>query len=613
MDEKIINFLFSLPYEVFISYLKTFSSQERLDLLKNEKFLNKLFLLDSDENIWNFERITEVYTLSDLLPYLHGELLDKMNKRFDYKSYVYLVPFVRNNKEDFKKIFANEEFLKFFLKHGGNIYSELNFDNDFVLKVFNYAINKNIYLENSLFLGLVNYSLDTKDKQKMILEKINDNNLICRLLFLIDKEIAQDYLKYHPVGLSNSEVFNLMKKLELPATYYENSDFFRNYILDYDINKMNQKIMELSQNNNVTYLENTKDKMLDKVLSLYDENSATISYKDPEIVDFNKMELHQIFLHFWYIHNEKLTAQELSKKIIGHIVLEKLFQENYRNLLMDIGEMLAYNAKEKPSLLTEEEIKIYQQIINFNEMNATQMLKFYYQYKDNDLKTLFYDNMRKVKNVSYQRIKDACLKIDYMADLKNQEESKKYGVDIYELKGENFVALISCQPPKIGEYAHRIRKCYSLISQDNLNVFNEHATIYGFSNFPIENIIHVFELDEGSSDTLDKENLEFVNRIRTPEEILSSNVMNEIQIANNYDDENNHFFRIKPDYIVCFDNPNLYTIMRAKEEKLPIVVIDRKIYQNKEKSSDNNSLSKLEFYYSPYSNDIFDEYDGKKL
>ena len=53
--------------------------------------------------------------------------------------------------------------------------------------------------------------------------------------------------------------------------------------------------------------------------------------------------------------------------------------------------------------------------------------------------------------------------------------------------------------------------------------------------------------------------------------------------------------------------------MRAKEEKLPIVLINRKFYQNKEKAPKSSSLSPLEYYYSPYSNDAFDEYNGKKL
>lgn len=613
MDEEIINFLLSLSYDVLITVLKSYSHQDKMELLQNEKFLNKLFLLDIDENIWNFERITEVYTFSELLPYFHGALLNAMDNRADYRSYVYLLPFVRNNKEEMNTMFTNEEFLNFFLKHASNIYSELNFDSNFVLQLFNYATSKEIYLDNSLFCGLVNYSLDTVEKQKMVLESIKDNDLIVRILFLIDKEVAQNYLKDHVVGLSDSEVFYLMTIMTVPLTYFENSSFFRNCILDSNINKMNQKNMELSQNNNVTYLENMKDNLLNKVLSLYNEETDTLPFPEDDYIDFNKTELSSIFLHLWQIRYGNLSKQDLTHKIIGHIVLEKLFQENYRDLLMDIGEMLTFNAKASPSILNEEEIKLYEQVINFNEMNTSQILDFYEQNKNKDLKTLFYDNMRQVKNVSYQNLQDSCLKIDNMANLKNNVESEKHGVDIYELKGENFISLISCQRPQVGEYAHQVRKCYSLISQDNLSVFNEHAVIYGFSNFPIENIIHVFEWDEGSSDTLDKENLEYINRIRTPEEILSSNTMNEIQIANNYDAENGHYLRIKPDYIVCFDEINIYTIMRAKEENLPIVVIDRKYYQNLDKSKTYEKLSPREYYYSPYSNDVFDEYNGKKL
>ncbi len=609
MNEETISYLTSLSYDTLITILKSFSTQEKENLLQNEKFLKKLLLLDSDDNIWNFERITEVYSLTELLPYFRGEILNLMNHRFDYKPYVYLVPFIRNNKAELIKIFENEEFLKFFLEHGDKIYSELNFDLEFVLKIFNYVINHNINLDNSFFNGLVTYSLDTLDKQKAILENIKDNETIVKLLFLIDKDIARDYLKNHVVGLNNSEVFRLMGKMEVPRMYYENVDFFNNYILDYDIGKMNQKIMELSENNNVTYLENLKDKMLDKVLSLYDAEKETISYIKPDIIDLNSMEPYQAFLTFWQIHNENLSSQELSHKILGNVVLEKLFGENYRNLLIDINEMLSYNKQTTPMILEEEDIKIYKQIINFDEMSSREIMAFFNQYKDQDLKTKFYDNMRQVKNVSYEKLRESCLKMENITSLKNEEETKKYGIDVYELKGEDFTALISCQPPRRGEYAHRIRKCYSLISQDNLKVFNENSIIYGFSHFPIENIIHISEWDEGSSDTLDKESLEYINRIRTPEEILASKVMNEIQIANNYDAENDKYKRIKPDYIVCFDSINPYTVMRAKGENLPILVIDRKLYQSNKKGK----FPKTEYYYSPYSNDNFNEYQGKKL
>lgn len=205
-------------------------------------------------------------------------------------------------------------------------------------------------------------------------------------------------------------------------------------------------------------------------------------------------------------------------------------------------------------------------------------------------------------------MKDKCLNVNNIPKLKNAEKSLEYGVPIYELKGEDFNALVSCQMPPKGEYAHRIRRCYSLISQNNLDVYKDNIIIYGFTNFPTENIIHVLERDALSVDSLNNEYDEYVNRIRTNEEILGTKIMNEIQIANIYDPEIQKYRRIEPDYIVCFDEVNSLSLSEAQKKQLPIVIIDRKLYQELDKTVYKNIDN-----FGIYSFDSLSDYYPKKM
>lgn len=568
--------LLEYPYEQFLMKLRNIDKTTKLSYLEDSKFLDKLFLLDDAyTSVWKFESVASIYSLKDLLPYMQGEFLERLMHRPDQKAYVYIIAFIRSDVVAFQKgIFASEAFLNFFLGQAKNIYSELNFDFDFCLKLINYAFENNIYIE-SIVLNSLAINIKEED-QKRFLDGIKDNATKIRLLEYFAPQVVEDYIKNNSLGLNDGEVYGLMHHFAVPTAYYENPNFFKRYIMSLTFSKMDEKIAALSKHNNVSYLRNQKENLMDSLMASFD--STTNQIKMPPDDD----SILSSYLKGFFNYYSRLEVMQATKTLILNLVINRLFGDTLKNVFLNIKEMLNYNEKAETEVLTIAEVELFSQVLDLINKDSKEILTFYEQFKNADIMGMFYDAMRKSKNASYKQIQESCLDLKEHAELKNATLSETLGIGVYELKGEDFMALVSCQHHLNGDFAHRYRKCYSLIGSTNLSVFNEHSLIYGFRNFNIANISHVFEMDAGSGDSLTGGVTPYVNRIQRPEDILASGVMNEIQIKNGYDADHNKFLQVKPDYIVCFDSINPSSIEEAQKKNLPIVVIHKKDYELKE-------------------------------
>lgn len=215
-------------------------------------------------------------------------------------------------------------------------------------------------------------------------------------------------------------------------------------------------------------------------------------------------------------------------------------------------------------------------------MNNQEKIRLYYNLKDLNISTTFYEDIRALRNISYQEIKDCLYKInkkEYIPEL-----SKKFGVPIYDLTTKRYNMLISCLP-SYSENHKRYRSCYTLLSEENNNVYCLNNFIYAFDNFSVDQIIHVFEEDSYSVDSSEDRRYDTctkINRIRHPHEIVkNSNSYSEIQIAN----KNR---TLKPSYLVAFLSlfnldPQKY-IKESKRLNIPICLIEANFLNDYTKS-----------------------------
>lgn len=489
-----------------------------------------------------------------------------------------------------------------------------NIDN----KLLNIKNNSLEYSESFIF-SVASISLKDKEKQKKILKEDLSNRTKRVLLRGFSRNVIEDYIKNNIIPLNNNDISRYLYSygLDLNPSEYENKEFFIQSVLSIDLTKMRDNLERIEQNNNASYFYKIKDKMLSNIISLYDSNTKTLSYYNQNNPKDSK-EPYEIFLNKYKLAFPDKNNQDLTRKILANIIIDKLFKDNIKNVCMNISEILSYNTSLEKSLLDKEKIDFYQTILNLFDLNSDSLLEIYFKYKDQDVVSNFYDDINRLKKNAYQEIKESCIKIDEIKDLKNNLLSSQYNVDVYEYNGEKFKALVSCLNSVQVDLNIFERNCYSLISDKNMNVFLENEIIFGYSDFDIDKILHVYEADAYSNEVVKTGGSQFINRIRKPDILLSSNLMNEIQIVNDYkgmNDDSKMYQRISPSYVVCFDEIDERSLKAAKILNIPIIKINKQMYKNEVVEEHYLEGGEKESYYVPpyVENDLEDVFRGRSL
>ena len=286
--------------------------------------------------------------------------------------------------------------------------------------------------------------------------------------------------------------------------------------------------------------------------------------------------------------------KKLSNKKLSDLIIDRLFKDNYYNVLINIREMFNYNEKLQNSLIEKEYLDIYMLLLNFDSLTNKEKIEFFKKNKDKDLSTKFYEDLRKCKNDAYNSIINSL----YVPNNKNELLSNKYGVDIYLLDGDNFDMMIRGLKTPYCENTRLYRECFSLINNDNTSRVNSNY-YYGYNNIDYDYIIHVSEGDSFSADMLEN-GTKKINRIMTSDEINSYCGISEIQIKTNQKN-------LEPSYLVAFNDINESYVENSKKLGIPIILINEEKY-NKRKLKNNNIFSnKNEYIY-----DSFDEQRYRK-
>lgn len=306
---------------------------------------------------------------------------------------------------------------------------------------------------------------------------------------------------------------------------------------------------------------------------------------------------------------------------ISEIVVDNIFNDNIYNVRLNINEIIRYTTDINENLLDPDHLNFYKVILSIDSLSNEDKIKLYNKFKDKDISSILYDDLRILKNHSYNAIKNSLTIFNSNTGLKREDLSKTYGTDVYELNGENFYMLVKSMNPISNDINNNFinlekkesgveRGCYSLIGSDNIDVFNRNF-VYGFNNFDEQNIISVFE-----TDCFSKENDEpilnqnygttAVNRLMTPSQIVNGldsskkTRYSEIQILG----------KLKPDFIVAFDSINEMAIGESKRLNIPIVIIKTMSYSNDKKS--NNPFNDESLQYIDFSGDRETTLRGKR-
>mgnify|MGYP004524255021 FL=1 len=379
------------------------------------------------------------------------------------------------------------------------------------------------------------------------------------------------------------------------------------------------------------YLEQKVDQYYDELLKQYHEKTGLFleyekllefvknkdidslkKYKDYHyFVDRNMiLKLSDCIYHQDGVEEVYSYLLKNTKEKISEIVVDGLFKDSIYNIWINIKEILRFHKKlqDKEKILSKEKIDFYQKILNIDALSNSDKIKLYNRLKGKNMALLFYQDWYKVRKYSYQKMKESLFKIKRKGTLFCYQKSLKEKVPIYELDGQDFFMLVNCRDEYKSTDIVR-RYCYSLISPYNMEVFNNKKFIYGYSDFSLDEIMHIFENDIASSGNFNTNSFttSFVNRIMTPEEISYSKGYSEIQMVNKrVDSELKKFYTRRPNYLVVFDTIEERHLQEAKRLNIPIVVIPiskyKKQIKEREKKCETLNIPKFSIIQDTYTN-----------
>mgnify|MGYP004627376969 CR=1 FL=1 len=427
-----------------------------------------------------------------------------------------------------------------------------------------------------------------------------------------------------------------MREKQIIESIKENKDIiydknFFDYIKGTSLLELRKNINLVQDLNPTLYLEEKVDWYYDELLKQYN-NKTGLFLEYQKLLNFVKNKdyasLDQYKKYNYFVQRETIIKLEdcihnqngletayryLLKNTdekISEIIVDGLFKDSIYNVWINIKEMLRYlnHLEDKETVLHREKRQFYQKILDIDSLTNEDKIKLYYELKDKNIALSFYQDWYKVRKYSYQRIKNVLFKVKEKSNLFCYQKSLLEKVPIYELDGQDFFMLVNCRSEYTTVDVVR-RYCYSLISPYNIEVFNNKKFIYGYSDFSLDEIMHVFEDDIASSGNFKSNSFttRFVNRIMTPEEISYSKGYSEIQMVNKrMNSDLTTFYTRRPNYLVVFDHIDKRHLIEAKRLNIPIVIIPTSKYLQKakgrEKKCEELDIPEFKIIFDTYTN-----------
>lgn len=545
---------------------------------------------------FSVEQVLSIFDIKTIKSFFSGS-----NKPHEYKLFTALM-----NKD------VNGT-ISYVLKHDELFHEFFSLNDDF----FSYDLDYELFRSIILKMGddITKYpgyfiSCASAENQRMLLkEDISDKMLIYMLprfnVDVISEFFEKDYRAIYLFEKFDIEKF-IYNGVKFNDEIVKKKEFFDRLKCP-DLLAFRRIINIAEANNNANIIDKRLHDYYDEIISSYDSEMGIFKdymgvINDPDFVvsyyDKDPFIMSGIFEeNIWEYKSFDDNGDEIingtdglinflrdvTSKKLSEVIVDALFEDNIYNVWTNIREMIRFNDKlsNDKKVINEERLKFYNTILNFDSVSSDEKIDLYNNLKDKMVVHMYYDDLRKLKDLSYDLIKEDLFDV---SDEKNEvnvnsELTDKYGVKIYDMRDKEYTMLIR------GQFEFRAqsnlrRNCYSIIGNDNSSSFGdagEYLLYYGYNSFENDRVMHVLEQDSFSTDARNNNSPSFfVNRIMSSDEIVrGSSLFSEIDIANVKNEHGGYIVK-KPDYMVFYDNGkcniNEY-IREAKRLGIPIVMI----------------------------------------
>ncbi len=281
--------------------------------------------------------------------------------------------------------------------------------------------------------------------------------------------------------------------------------------------------------------------------------------------------------------------KNISNRWLLDYIIYYFFQDSYYNFICNLFQMTRYLRDINVELVDIKHLNLYNKFCDLSKLSFIERINFFKENCDKlGVMEMFYDDMRKVKDHSYQQLVNSSLKPDKKLSIYNKELSDKDGVDVYYLDGEEFYAFIrSFSLEKVNSDAEedylfsRTNKygySMSYISNSNIGTIDleqKEITLL-YADISPSQIAYVHHDDAHTgriTDKLDRYISDKINEISTPSDLMSNTKSyNEIYIRPRNGE-------IRPCAIICYDTISEEQLAFAKKYHLSIVIINREKYK----------------------------------
>lgn len=532
----------------------------------------------------------------------------------EYKFFVVLCENDINNT--ILWILQNDNLFKEFFMKVDNFYSMFcDLDYDLIVKIIYKLDEYRDYFHDKGydFLSLIN-----KDNQKALLGENFSDDIILKLIGYFNIDTLSYFF------LNDRRSIDLFEKILNINGYINSGVKFNDSILSSQrfFNRLKsssfvifrKNINTVETYNNPIMIEQKLKKYYDELISSYDSeedmfgeyfgvlNNPSLLYnyydKDTFIFSYDIVLLFEKYLSCddndnLYFKDRNALIQmlkmETSKKI-SEVVIDALFSDNIYNVGINIREMIRYNNKldKNDKALDDDRVAFYKMILSFDNISSKDKIKLFNEFKDRNFSLTFYDDLRKLKDASYDMIKNDLLDLSKYSDKVSSIDCERTQCLVYDLRDSKYTMLVRSKFPH-KDKSNKRRNCYSIISDENNNTFDQgednDKIIYGYNSFLNDRVIHMLEQDAFSSDAYNdnKDVSNYVNRIVSKDElVLGSDCYSEIELVN-IQDKNGKYINQRPDFIAVYDNIRDIDITESKRLNIPIVIIRKNILDKNER------------------------------
>ena len=587
----------SLGVDTLISILDYRTIHDTFRVLTRSDFPS----YSDDYKMGNYDKIDEIESEIEKSKYRNTN---------EYKLFVCLME--ESPDKVLEWILNDDDLFKEYINISDNMYSMVSmFSYDLIVKL--------IYKLEELGFGTGNISfnfssVNSEDKIRLLGEKFSDETIIKLIdyfdakaksyFFLNDKRAK--YLYKKATGFTNL----IRSGVRFSRDILLQNDFF-DMLKHSNFSEFRININAVEKYNDPLIIQSRLAKYYDELINEYDKNRGIFKYygeildnpsllksrkRDDFIFNFDVKYMFSPYMDYdndgnmFFENSDELLdkLKSITNLKLSEVIVDALFCDSIYNVWLNIREMLRYNEKMIPSdrIIADERVSFYELIFNFDNVSSDDKIELFNKLKDKNVNSMFYDDLRKLKDYAYDRIRDDMFVISNNGDKISDELSKKYGTPVYDLRDSKYTMMVRALGCRYQVGTNNSRDCYSIVSDENNEVYQHgnYDNIYGYSSFDNDRVIHMLEMDSFSNDISDRSGVSrYVNRIMTSKELTNgSNWYSEVDIANRKDD-NGKYETMKPDFVVAYDTISDINVIESIRLGIPIVLIKKSLLKDSDR------------------------------